>query len=374
MVLNFISNPSQGNGYSGSAELMAMALDKLVDLRLMTVIPRDVQETRVLKSKANRLNQSHSIYSKLYKHGQVGIYYGFPAGFNSLMNKYRIGFTMFETNKLPSGMTMKNGNPYAGMTGDVSDIINQSIDLLFVPCEHNKQLFRSSGVKIPIEVVHLGIDSEMYPYIDRPERKTFTYLMTGTITGRKNPFSVMKAFSELFAGRKDVELIIKTKQGTMPNIKFRGVNIKIIDKFVSSEEMLEYYKKADCFVFPSRGEGFGLPPLEAMATGLPTIIADNTGMSEYADDKYCYVIRKNKLVKANNFPKIWGDVGSFYNPDYDELVESMRYVYENKDEAKEKGRQASKWVHQSWNYDCTAKRILELIRKYFGIEMSGVLR
>jgi hypothetical protein len=366
-VLNFLANPSQGNGYSGSSELLAMALDKLVDVRLMIPLPVDVQSKGVYKAKNNRLDKKHPIYNKPYKQGEIGIYYGFPVGFNSLMNKYKVGYTMFETSRLPNGITTRYGNPYSGKTGRAKDIINSSVDLLLVPCQHNKEVFENEGVTVPIEVLHLGIDPEMYPYFERPKRKTFTYLMAGTITGRKNPFTVMKAFSALFQGRKDVKLIIKTKEGTIPNLKFRGVNIEIVDKFCSSEELRKIYQEADCFVFPSRGEGMGLPPLEAMATGMPTIIADNTGMSEYANDDYNYPIRKNDVIKSTNFPKQWGDVGYFYNPDYHELKDLMLEVYENRDEAMAKGKRASEWVHQNWTYDNSAKRLLEILKKYFNV-------
>ncbi len=51
------------------------------------------------------------------------------------------------------------------------------------------------------------------------------------------------------------------------------------------------YRACDLFVFPSRAEGFGLPPLEAMACGAPAVVADSRGIREYAvDGVNCLVV------------------------------------------------------------------------------------
>lgn len=54
----------------------------------------------------------------------------------------------------------------------------------------------------------------------------------------------------------------------------------IITGFVSNEDLLSLYRTAHAFVFPSFYEGFGLPPLEAMSCGVPTIVADNSSLPE----------------------------------------------------------------------------------------------
>lgn len=364
MIINWIGNLSQGNGYSGSSENLAIALDNHSDVRLMTSLSTDVQDIRLHTSKNNRFNKLHPIYHKPFKLAETGVFYGLPVGFDSLfLNKNKVGFTMFETSKLPNGINSIDGNSYTGASGSIKDAINNNCDLLLVPCEHNKRLFKQSGVNIPIEVLHLGVDPEMYSYYERPERDTFTFLITGTITNRKNPWSLIKAFLTLFGDNNNVQLVIKTKEGTFPQIS--NDNITIIDKFVTTEELKKIYQDADAFVFPSRGEGFGLPPLEAMATGLPTIISNHTGMAEYANEKYNYPINKYSMIKADNFPKEWGDVGSYYNPDFNELKTLMKYIYDNREEAKEKGKLASKWVHKYWTYDNSAKRLLTILDKYF---------
>src|SRR5690606_31132536 len=110
---------------------------------------------------------------------------------------------------------------------------------------------------------------------------------------------------------------------------------------------------------------FGLTPLEAMATGLPTIFADNTGMSEYANLDYNYPIDCDRKSPATRFPKKWGDVGNWYEVSYNKFREAMLYVYEHRAEVKEKGMKSAYWVRNEWTFDKTAKRLIDVIKHYY---------
>lgn len=351
-MINWIGSFSQGQGYSGSAEHMIVALSKRgVDVRTMS-FSRD--------NKKNNTTSGRSIRQKPFRLSDIGLAYGFPNSFSSLaFNKYKIGFTMFETDKLPSGV--ENGsNGWSGQTGDWLDCLKE-LDLLLAPSHFCKELFIEQGATVPIEVVPLGVDLETYKYIPRPIQKDkYTFLMLGTLTIRKNPGYALSAFLDLFKDREDVELVLKTQDGTLGYMQMPYKNVRIIDRRATQEEMNQYYADADCFLFPSRGEGFGLPPLEAMATGLPVIFSANTGMLDFADDKYGYPIRKMVKTPATNFPAKWGNVGNWFNPDYQEFKSLMKYVFENKAEARQKGYYASEWVKENWNYDRTAQKLIEI--------------
>lgn len=351
-TINWIGSFSQGGGYSGSSEKMIIALERAgMDMRVMTFNPGK-----------SPTKEGIEIKQKPFKLGDIGICYGFPAAFNSIKNKYKVGFTMFETDKLPSSKGM---NPWSGLSGKASDMCNE-MDLLLVPSEHNKELFRKEGVTVPIEVVNLGIDPNQYPTIIRPKRKTFTFLMTGVLTIRKNPGTALSCFLDLYKDREDVKVVFKTNSGTMGHIQMPYKNVIIIDEFSLPEQMFCYYRDADAFIFPSRGEGFGLTPVEAMATGLPTIFADNTGMSEFANKKYNYPIACPKKTPAQRFPPKWGDVGNWYEVDYHAFRDAMKEVETNRAESYEKGMNSAKWVHENLTFDNTASRIIELLRRYFG--------
>jgi glycosyltransferase involved in cell wall biosynthesis len=349
MLINWFGSFSQGNGYSGASEKIATEIEKLgYDVRHVG-FGKDNHKNR---TKAGKL-----LTSKKFKLADVGLCFGFPNAFSSLIrNKYKIGWTMFETDKLPTG-----SNTWCGPTGKASDMINAFTDVLIVPSQHNYTLFKNSGVTKPIKVIHLGIDTNSYIKMERPKRDTFTFLMAGVLTIRKNPGAVLSAFLDLFKDNENVRLVLKTNSGTLGHFQMPYKNVKIIDRFATPDEMLGYYRDADAFVFPSKGEGFGLTPLEAMATALPTIFANNTGMSEYANSDYNYPVPCPKMSKAIRFPVKWGDVGNWYEVDYEKLREAMKEVYENRDKWYKKGLKAADWVRQEWSYTQTAKNLLTVV-------------
>ncbi len=73
-------------------------------------------------------------------------------------------------------------------------------------------------------------------------------------------------------------------------LKRDGLNCELvlITKFVSEEELDNLYKNASAFVFPSLSEGFGLPPLEAMARGVPVVSSNATCLPEVLGDAVIY--------------------------------------------------------------------------------------
>ncbi len=353
--LNWYGNLSQGGGYSGSSELTALGLEQAgIDVRV-TTFQKNIP-------KKNLSRAGHRLLAKPFKQADVAICHGFPSSFPAIQNhKFRVGYTMFETDKLPEGH-----NDWTGEFDTAAEAINSQLDLLFVPCQHNVQMMKDNGVKIPIEVSPNGVHPANFPIMDRPKRETFTFLMMATLTLRKNPGLVISAFAQLFKDNPNVRLVLKTQSGTHGHMEFHGMgNIEIIDELVDAKRMQQILFDADCFVFPSRGEGFGMPPIEAMATGLPTILADNTGMKDYADDRYNYTVRFSTKSPAQRYPKAWGNVGNWYESDFEDLKAKMLYVYEHQDEAREKGRLSADFVRENFSYEVVASKFIAGIEKHY---------
>lgn len=263
-----------------------------------------------------------------------------PNCFRDLDNvKKRIGFTMFETTKIPP---------------DWAKICNKTLDILIVPSKENKKVFKNCGIDIPIKVIPLWVDN-CYKYYDRPKRKIFTFLFVGGVDdhNRKGWYELQKAFKQEFKKEKDVKLIFKCLFINIHNEMALQImeddRISFIKGKFKNQELYELYKQVDCFMFPTHGEGFGLPPLEAMATGLPTIVTDWMGCKEFVDDKICYPLKVKKLEEAL-FPDTYGDVGDWAYINIKELRKQMRYVYEHQKEAKQKGKLAAKVVNKRYRF------------------------
>ncbi|MDI6814878.1 MAG: sugar phosphate nucleotidyltransferase, partial [Dehalococcoidales bacterium] len=143
-----------------------------------------------------------------------------------------------------------------------------------------------------ISVVHEGIDHRVFKPTTR-RLVDYPYLLfVGSEHPRKNFARVLRAFSKLKSDRrfKDLKLVKVGKAGG-PEAEFRKHTLQVINElniprdvvftdYVAEEDLPAYYSGAQCFVFPSLYEGFGFPPLEAMACGCPVIVSNVTSLPE----------------------------------------------------------------------------------------------
>lgn len=116
-------------------------------------------------------------------------------------------------------------------------------------------------------------------------------LFVGTIEPRKNLTTLLRAYRKLLdAYKQDVALVIAGGRGWLSNEVYDLVNdLKLHSDVqflggVTSEELPFLYNAACIFAFPSQYEGFGLPPLEAMACGTPVVVSNNSSLPEVVGD------------------------------------------------------------------------------------------
>ena len=115
------------------------------------------------------------------------------------------------------------------------------------------------------------------------------YVLTvGTLQPRKNVEALVRAFEALAAGGAEHHLVVVGARGWLDDslVSLLGRSalaprIHVTGRVIDSD-LVGLYRGAECFVFPSRYEGFGLPPLEAMACGAPVISSDRTSLPEVA--------------------------------------------------------------------------------------------
>lgn len=117
------------------------------------------------------------------------------------------------------------------------------------------------------------------------------YIMTlSTLEPRKNMTILLRAFSEI-QNQVDFDLVLVGRKGwKMDDIiaKYNKNGRIHITGFIDDEHLSTIYKNAMCFVFPSLYEGFGLPPVEALALGTPVISSDAASMPEVLRNQAVY--------------------------------------------------------------------------------------
>jgi glycosyltransferase involved in cell wall biosynthesis len=126
-----------------------------------------------------------------------------------------------------------------------------------------------------VRAIHLGIDHERF----RPgedEREDFL-LYPALGWPHKNHAMLFEAFALLRARRPGLRLVLTGYEGAVPD----GVDAR---GRVSSEELVSLYRRAAALVFPSLYEGFGQPPLEAMACGCPVACSNAASLPEVVDE------------------------------------------------------------------------------------------
>jgi len=211
-----------------------------------------------------------------------------------------------------------------------------------------------------IRVVHLGVESRFRPISNVEEYRlknklpSKMILNVGTLEPRKNVVSLIKAFEKLKQkGCKDYKLVIAGEKGWLYKQIFKEVEHSDLKNeimflgVVKDEDLPMLYNCADIFVYPSLYEGFGLPPLEAMACGIP-VITSNT----------------------SSLPEVIGDAGLMVDPtDVTSLCENMYNLLKDRKlwyHMSSKGLERSKLF--SW--DNTAKQILKIYDEAFSVYKS----
>ncbi|MCY6355524.1 glycosyltransferase family 4 protein [Clostridium sp. ZS2-4] len=176
-----------------------------------------------------------------------------------------------------------------------------------------------------IFVTHLA-NEDIYKPLNKHTCKEFikkTYaieddyiLYVGGFSPRKNIVGLIDAFSKLISKSKNtkIKLVIAGSKGkSYSKYKKKAEDLRIENNvifpgFIPLEHMPILYNASKIFVYPSLYEGFGLPPIEAMACGIP-IIASN----------------------LTSIPEVVGDAAMLINPyDIEELSNAMYYIIENK--------------------------------------------
>jgi len=145
--------------------------------------------------------------------------------------------------------------------------------------------------------------------------------------------------------------------------------IVALSSVLPSELMPALYRRANCFVLPTRGEGWNMPAIEAMATGLPVISTAWSGQMEFLQPAGAYLIEVEKLepvpVQGIANDLVYG--GALWaRPSASHLRRLMRYVFENREEAAKAGISSREFVQRNYSWEASTTRMYARLNELAG--------
>lgn len=238
----------------------------------------------------------------------VEIWFDQPHHWKFSKGVYKIGYHPWESTQLREGW---------------ADVMNEC-DEIWTPSPLIADWYRRyAGITRPIYVYEHGVDKVWTPKKRQVEDKV-KFLHVGLEALRKGGEDVMRAFRTAFEYDAPVEMNMKliSEGWNIPKIG----RANIINRTLSLKDLIGLYHNTHVFVYPSWGEGFGLNPLQALSTGMPTITVPAWApYSEFLDP------RLSVSATLSRTPWEHRDVhpGLMFKPNFDELVDRMRYAAEN---------------------------------------------
>jgi glycosyltransferase involved in cell wall biosynthesis len=245
----------------------------------------------------------------------------------------RVVWTMWESDRLPES--------FKGWF--------ERVDQILVPCRANVELF--SQHHADVRLMPLGVHERWQPTPRSFTRDRLVVLAGGRGSHRKGIDLAIAAFEKVNHPTAELWLRLEGKvdQGVR-DAAARNHRIRLIGR-VDDEPPL--YRQAHVFLAPSRGEGWGLMPLQAMAQGCPTILTDAHGHAEFAT----YAtgpLRARKVPSA-----LMVETGSWWEPDIDDLADCLADHLEHPEQWAEVALRRAEWIGHEFRW--RPDRLMDLI-------------
>ena len=191
-----------------------------------------------------------------------------------------------------------------------------------------------------ISVVYNAIDSLLFRHLsDVPPAKEPFILCVSSIDPKKNFARLIEACQDLTGAKLYIVGNYNRVFSQQMELDTNSDKIHFLGR-VSDEELVRLYNQAECFVFPSLYEGFGLPPLEAMACGCPVLVSDISVERE-----------------------VCADASQYFNPlEPSEILSVITQFLSCTDVVKETMRQKGYENIKRFSWEKSAKMLMEIIK------------
>ena len=282
----------------------------------------------------------------------VAIGMGYPSDYKFYPGQYRIGYTAWESTKLKP---------------EWFDIMS-NCDEIWATSSWTARVFKKQLGRDDVHVYPHGITHDWTPK-ERNSYDVFRFLHIGEPQIRKNGQLVVDAFVELFGNDPSYQLVMKcgginttrvyAPDGSIlggPDAKYS--NIRILTESLTHKQMIELYHLCNVMVYPSAGEGFGFIPLQALATGMPTI--STWQWAEYKD----FITIKLKSSLSESIHEVIHP-GLTYNVEKEELKKAMLESVENYRSLHKDALNNVGIIHEKFDWDNVSKPTIHRLKNIF---------
>lgn len=287
--------------------------------------------------------------------------------------KYHIGRLVWECDKLPESWI---------------EPCNQ-MNEIWTMTERQKEVIKNSGVTVPIHVFPEALDiipkeKDIEPWQIPSFTGTVFYSIFQWIE-RKDPWSLLTTYWKTFEGKEDVVLILKTYRTAYTDTDFLKIKediarwksglklrhyprVLLVKDLWPMDKVWKLHKMGGTFVSTSHGEGWNRGAVEASLMGNPVIAIDKTGFADLYPKDIFYPITCTEAPVTPQQSIPWYVQGmNWFNISTEELSKTLLEVYNNPQDAKDRGKKSSSFVQNQFNYfkvGQAMKQRLEAIEKF----------
>ena len=255
--------------------------------------------------------------------------------------------------------------------------LTSQVDEIWAPSHYVKNVYVRSGISAEkIHVIPWGVDPAVFhpEAIPRvlPTEKTFRFLYVGGTIHRKGFDVLLESFLEEFSPEDDVCLVVKDmghktvyRYGNFYERVLEEANnpaapeILYFDGEMTAGQLASLYAACQSFAAPYRGEGFGMPILEAMACGLAAIVPRGGPTDDFVDEECGYLLDSREVVAQH--PEVLCGPPTELAVDKEALRKTMRRAFEDREATLEKGRKAAVRVGEGFTWRRTAAAMTDRI-------------
>lgn len=299
-------------------------------------------------------------------HYKIKIMHTTPDEFERLREpgKYHIAHFFWETDKIP----------------EVFAKGFEHVDEIWTGSEANKAAIIKGGVDKPIHIIPQPIETvrEWPESYVLPDFNGYKFYSIFEWTDRKNPEALIRAFYDEFHNGEDVCLLIKTyfRNFNLGNKRMIRDTIERIKQsmgpgnyppvftyldLMDRQQIMRFHQTGDCYVSAHRGEGWGVPQVEAMLAGKPIISTGYGGVHEYlhpGKDAFVLDYKMVPLKGMSHSTQFYGSDQLWADVDLNALRENMRFVFNNQAEAAGIGQAGQAMVLEQFNPERVGKLML----------------